>query len=283
MTNTPGWQYYKQALLPTSPPDEEVDLSIIRSGEIWKGAYKNAIFARWTSEFDCESETNWWYVIKTEPFDIAGLNAKKRYKINRGLRFFDIRRIDPMQYREDIYRVQVEAYKAYPEKYRPSVDEKKIFSLIEQEWTRQEVEVYAAFHRETGAVEGYIQLLTNGRCIHSVAQKATPEQEKYQINYALLAGVLEAIAPRLEQGAYLNVGARNIQHETTFQDFVEDIFGFRKAYCKLNIAYNPKFKWIVEVLYLLRAPLKKLDHIGIVHKINGVLQMEHIIRQQAKG
>lgn len=280
MTEVSGWQYYKGALLPRCAPDMPVDSAPVESGEIWNGVYKNAVFARWTSEFDCGYETQWWYVIKAEPFDLGALNAKKRYKINRGMRFFDVRRIDPLEYMEDIYRVQVEAYKDYPEKYRPTVDQEKLFSTIRQEWTKQNVMVFGAFHRETGALEGYIQMTVNGKCIHSNAQKATPACEKFQINYALLAGVLEDLKEKLTQGYYISVGSRNVQHETAFQDFVEDIFGFRKAYCRLNVAYNPKFGWAVPVLYRFRGLLAKLDQIGIIHKINGVLQMEQIVREQ---
>lgn len=282
MAEASGWQYYKGALLPECPPDAQVDTASVESGQIWKGAYKNAVFARWTSEFDCGYETRWWYVIKAEPFDLAALNAKKRYKVNRGIRFFDVRRIDPLRHMEDIYRVQVDAYQDYPEKYRPTVDKEKLFAAIRQEWTRPEMIVFGAFHRETGALEGYIQMSVNGKCIYSNAQKATPAYEKFQINYALLAGVLEDLKDQLAEGYYISVGSRNVQHETAFQDFVEDIFGFRKAYCRLNVAYNPRIGWVIPILYSFRGLLTKLDHIGIVHKINGVLQMEQIVREQAR-
>lgn len=282
MTDVSGWQYYKGALLPVCPPDEKVDLSILESGLIWQGVNKKALFARWTSDFDCGYETQWWYVIKSEPFDVSQLNAKKRYKVNRGIRFFDVKKIDPVFYSEDIYRIQKDAYSDYPEKYRPTVDREKLFQKIATEWTQPDVLVFGAFHRETEQLEGYIQMTVNGRCIHSNAQKATPEYEKFQINYALLAGVLENLKEKLTEGYYISVGARNIQHETAFQDFVEDIFGFRKAYCRLNVAYNPRIAWAVGVLYCLRKIFAKLDHIGIVHKINGILKMEQIIRSQSR-
>lgn len=277
MSEMTGWEYYKRALLPTTPPDEPVDTTLIESGEIWKGT--DAFFARWTSDFDCGYETPWWYVIKTEPFDIGTLNAKKRYKVNRGSRYFDVRQIKPEEYLEEIYRVQVEAYKDYPEKYRPTVDKEKLFRTIQTEWTSTEIMVFGAFHRESGDLDGYIQLSVTGKCIYSNAQKAVPAQEKYQINYALLAGVLDTLRPMLESGYYISVGSRNIQHETAFQDFVEDIFGFRKAYCKLHIAYHPKLRWMIPALYRMRGILKKLDHVGLVHKINGVLVMEEFLRQ----
>ena len=77
---------------------------------------------------------------------------------------------------------------------------------------------------------------------------------------------------------YVCDGARNINHETAYQDYLEKYFGFRKAYCKLNIAYNPKIGWIVKCLYPLRGIFKKFDSIKIVHLINGVLKMEEYSR-----
>ena len=282
MGDIPGWYYYKQALLPVGPPHGEADTALIESGEIWKGHYKNAFFARWTSDFDCGRETNWWYVIKPEPFDIAALNSKKRYKINRGLRYFDVRQIDPMEYLEDIYRIQTLAYQAYPEKYRPTVEREKLFETVSEEWTKPGAAVFMAFHRESGMPEGYIHMQVEDTCIYSIAQKAVPAYEKFHINHAMLAGVLDYWKEELGNGKYFCVGARNIQHETAFMDFVEENFGFRKAYCRLNISYNPRVKWLVTVLYSVRGILKKLDGIGIVHKINGVMQMEEIVRNQAE-
>ena len=140
--------------------------------------------------------------------------------------------------------------------------------------------INAAFYRETDVMAGYIQLKVNGRCIESVAQKANPAYEKFQVNYALLAAVLDAYRQRLTEGYYVCVGARNVQHETAFQDFVENIFGFRKAYCRLHIAYNPRHKARIQCLYPLRKFFRKMDGIRIVHKINGVLGMEEIVRKQ---
>lgn len=282
MNDNTEWVYYKRAVISNTPPHENVNTAYIESGKVWKKEGKQALLARWISDFDCKLETSWWYVIKTEPFDITAINSKKRYKINRGLRHFDIKKIDPKHYKEQIYQVQVNAYSDYPEKYRPTVKREYVYKMIEEEWEKPQILVFGAFDRETEQLEGYIQLECKGKSIYSVAQKANPKCEKYQINYALLAGVLDYIKDFLNNGYYMSVGARNIQHETAFQDFVEDIFAFRKAYCKLHIAYRPGIKGIVNLLFMIRKPLRKMDNIGFIHKINGVLKMEEIVRNQAE-
>ena len=76
-----GWIYYNRAALPTVSPKDEPDTAPVRSGEIWK-TDGHPLLARWTTEFDCGCETEWWYVVKDTPFDIGSLKAKRRYEIN---------------------------------------------------------------------------------------------------------------------------------------------------------------------------------------------------------
>ena len=66
------WKYYNHAMIPMAAPHEEIDVE--PNKKFWKDN-KKALFARWTSEFDCGYETNWWYVIKDEPFDITTLKC----------------------------------------------------------------------------------------------------------------------------------------------------------------------------------------------------------------
>ena len=280
MSTFNGWKYYKHAVVPDVAPDVNVDTSCIESGEVWKCKDGEVILARWTTDFDCGYETNWWYEIKDTVFDINSLPSKKRYKINRGHKHFDVRLIDPKEYKQDIYDVQVDAYKDYPAKYRPFVDKDKVYAIIDNDWKRANVKIYAAFEKESGRMAGYIQLDLSGNCIESIAQKAKPEFEKFQVNYAMLHKVIEDHNESISKGCYICVGARNIQHETAFQQFVEEIFDFRKAYCKLHVEYNPKYKWIIKLIYPFRRIIKCFDDIGIVHKVNGILAMEEIVRTQ---
>ena len=136
-----NWKYYNHAAIPVT-----------------------ALLERWTTEFDCGYETNWWYVVKDNPFDINALKSKRRYETNKGIKNFNVKEIEPMNYAD-------------------------------------------------------------------------------------------------------------------FQDYLEKYFGFRKAYCKLHIVYNPKVKWLIMLMFPIRRFLMKLDGIGKVHQINSVLRMEEIVRE----
>lgn len=273
-----GWQYYNHAAIPTGAPHEKPDLTPLKDKSIWKIDGGTPFLARWTTDFDCGFETNWWYVIKGDPFDISKLKAKRRYEINKGTKNFEVVRIDPSQHKESIYNVQVAAFSAYPEKYRPTVDKSGFMAAMDR-W--ESFVILGAFSRTTGELAGYTMLKIDSS-VHIAFNvlKTNPLYEKDAVNAALVEGVLRYFNEFLVNGGFICDGARSINHETAFQDYLEKYFGFRKAYCKLHIEYNPKVKWIVKILFPFRSFLNKLDRISAMHQLNGVLKMEEIVRDQ---
>ena len=266
-------------MIPTGSPDEEVDTSAIESGAIWcDSSGGGPLLARWTSDWDCGYETNWWYCIKDMPLELETLKAKRRYEIKKGLRNFDVKLIKPMDFSEELFEVQVAAFSAYPTKYRPVVDRKDFLKSIES-W--KNLTVYGAFSKEGGQLAGYALLNQNSSdWIEFNVLKTKPEFEKYAINAAIVGSILENFSDFLEKGGIICDGSRSINHETHFQDYLEKYFNFRKAYCKLHVDYNPKIKWLIPLLYSMRKLLIKFDSIGIFHQVNAILKMEEIVRNQ---
>ncbi len=277
-----GWKYYNHAAVPISAPHEVPNMEPINDGYIWKigGA---PLLARWTAEFDCGYETNWWYVIKDTPFDVNVLKAKRRYEINKGKKNFDVREINPQEYLKELYEIFLIAYESWPKKYRPKFTYDDMKKVITNIISNPKMVCYGGFYKETGELCGFSQL-----CIHDTyaefnVQRVKPIYEKFQINAALVSGMLENMYKKLEQpNFYIVDGARSINHETNFQDYLEKYFGFRKAYCKLHIQYNSKIKWLIVLLFPFRKLLGKLDSIGVVHQINSVMKMEEICRNDRK-
>lgn len=276
-----NWKYYNHAAIPTTAPHQNPDLLSVENGSVWKIEGRYPLLARWTTDFDCGYETNWWYVIKDDVFDVAELKAKRRYEINKGNKNFHVVRIDPSNYKEELYDVQVKAFSAYPKKYRPAVDKKLFLSDIEN-W--KAFTVFAAFHRETGELSGYALLSQAcSDCVDFMVLKTKPEYERLSINASLVTEILNYYRYFLSNGGYICDGARSISHEMKFQDYLEKYFGFRKAYCHLHIRYNPKMKWLIKFCFPLRKMLLLLDGIGIVHQINSVMKMEEICRSEISG
>ena len=281
--STAGWRYYNHAMIPDLPPHKKVDLTSIESREIWKNTEgKRPLFARWTSNFDCGYETNWWYCIKDEPLDILKLNSNYRYKINKGCKLFNVKKINPIEYIDALYDVFIEAFSSWPDKYRPEFNYDDAINLFKKLSNDPTMVCYGAFYKKNNELCGFMQVPTYNSYVELQVQRVKPSYEKYQINAALIYKVLSDCKEKLDKGAYVCDGERNILHETHFQDYLEKYFGFRKAYCKLNIDYNPKIKWIVKLIYPLRKIFYKFDNNKLFHNINGVMKMEEIIRQDKK-
>ncbi len=274
-----GWGYYNNAAIPTIPVCFEPDETPVKNGDIWN-LDGSPLLARWTTDFDCKYETNWWYVIKDTPFDISQIKSNYRYKINKGIKAFECKRINPAEYVEQLHNVFLAAYSSWPKKYRPDISIEGTKKFVEQICEQSSVICYGAFFRETGELCGFMKVPFCDSHIELQIQRVNPAYEKYQLNAALVYCLVNDFSSELgEGGKFILDGARSISHETAFQDYLEKYFGFRKAYCKLHIAYKPKIKWAVKTLFIFRKIFAKFDNIGVMHKINAVLKMEEIVRE----
>lgn len=274
------WIYYNHAAVPTTASHEEPDITPILDGSIWKMVGGKPLLARWTTDFDCEQETQWWYCIKDTPLDVMGLSSKKRYEITKGIKNFDVRQIDPLEYKEQMYEITVDAYSAWPKAYRPIVDRTDFLKKIDT-W-KAPVVVLGAFSKGTAELCGYCFLKESSTFVEFNVMRTKPSCEKLGVNAAMVAGVCEHYKERLSvgDGFYINDGARNILHKTAFQDYLEKGFGFRKAYCRLHICYRKPVSLLVNILMPFRKILYRLDRVGFISKINGILRMEEICRSQ---
>ena len=273
-----GWKYYNNAIIPTTPPHEEVSpLSIQKATnwKIWKNDGKRVFFARWTSDWDAQDETKWWYVIKDSPFDINELKAKRRYEVNKGIKNFDVTEIDCKNFKEEIYAVQMAARRVYSEHITNKKSKEKLFYDIENKWDYYKS--YGAIYKETGEFCGYALLRKDGKYINYALQYAKPEFEKYGVNAALVNKILEDHKEFLLSGGYICDGSRTIHHESAFQDYLQKYFGFRKAYCRLHVKYKTGFGIFVSILYPFRNILKKSGN-GKIKKVSSVLTMEEVVR-----
>ena len=244
-----------------------------RSGKV--GGYP--LFARWTSDFDCGYETNWWYVIKDTPFDISELKAKRRYEINKGRRNFTIRRIMATDYPDQILDVTNKAFLSWPEKYRPSIDDDDFRNSLSY-WNS--AMIYGAFDRENDSLSGYAYLTEYEGHLEFNMLRVIPECERLGINAAICSAILEDNNDRFDGRWYINDGARTIRHETAFQDYLEKYFGFRKAFCRLEIMYRNPYGLVIKMLFPFRKIIGTSSRFGSI--ISSVLKMEEIRRESNK-
>ena len=239
--------------------------------------------------------------------DIDSLKAKRRYEIKKGCRHFEVRKIDPTKYREELLRVQVKAFSAYPDKYRPTTLNADTMNREIEMWLSRGSDVFGTFRIKDADRHGTIadndsaaRLDTEAECnqcdvsnklvaysvltrrtkaINFDIEKTDPEAEHDGVNAATVYGILRYYEDYLREGYYICDGEKPINHETHFQDYLEKYFGFRKAYCKLNVKYRTGIGAAVKILYPFRGIMKSFDDNSMVHKINGVLKMEEIVRE----
>lgn len=269
-----GWRYYDHAAIPTCAPNEIPNISVLKDGSVWK-INNNILFARWTTDYDCGYDSGWWYVIKDNPYRTDVLKAKRRYEINKGIKNFDVKIINPREFIEDLYRVTVCAYSGWQEKNRPTVTKEQIEELAESKGNNL---VFAAFSKADDTLQGFAVVKEYDNYASLSILRTNPENERYGINAAIIDGILNSFNEHFNNDFYICDGERAIFHETSFQDYLEKYFGFRKAYCKLHLKYRKGVGVAVSLLYPFKRFIKGKSAIG--SKILAVLKMEEIVRQK---
>ena len=267
-----GWKYYNHAAIPTVPPHEEPDVTPIEDGSIWN-LDGPPLFARWTTDFDCGYETNWWYVICEAPFDMENVSSKEKKSVRQALRKSYAKKIDPSEYVDELYECLTAAFQKYE-----NADNFQTKESFANSMKNCPLDVWGGFDIETDKLIAYMTVAVYDDYVEFCTAKIHPNYFKSQasdtVYYTLLNFYLNEC-----QKKYVCSGTRNINHKTGTQEYKVRRFGYRQAYCNLHIKYSPKMKVIVKVLYPFRKILNKMDKITKIHQINAVLLMESLVRE----
>lgn len=267
------WRRYKGALIPLSAPQESVNISVINRRLL---ITEKILFARWTSEFDCKYKTEWYYCLADQFIDISMLKAKRRYEINKGLKNFNCQLIDVVKNIDDIYNITVTACSQYGVGNTITYD-KQTFKKFFSNKNMKDIVCVGAYSKDSNKLCGYAILHIGDRNVDLYSQKALPEFERKGINAAIVY-FCSYYTFRILKKEYLIDGERSIVHQTNFQDYLEKYFGFRKAYCKLNILYNPFLEIIIKIIYPFRRAFKYFSKIEIMYLVYCLLKQEEIRR-----
>lgn len=269
------WKFYNRALISAQEPNEEVDVSSIESGEIWKKEGKRAWLAMWTTDFDCGRETQWWHVVKKAPYQIETLSKSSQKHIRRSKKKCACRIVDPREHKERLWKVFASAWRQY-EGGTLSVTEDEFKRGLDD--VRDDVDWWGGFDAESQDLIGYTIIRKRKVSIEVETSKYDPNFLKLGVSAALKHDVLNYYLN--ERGfSYCSSGSRNINHITNVQEYLIQKFNFEKAYCRLHIAYRPNgVGGAIKIMFLFRKHLQKLDRFFIFHKINALLKLEEIAR-----
>lgn len=273
-----NWYYYNHAMLPKKAPHEEADTSVIIDGTIWNNPNK-PLLARWTTDFDCGYETEWWFCIKDGKISLDEMKSKKRKKILSGLENVEVKIINSLEYIDEIYEVYSNAFSKYEFSVGLSKEE---FFKKEKIDKSNNIECWGAFLKTNGKLVAYRKCINFESSVDFSESKYHPDYLGLRIAEALTYVMLDYYLNTLGLD-YVFSGERTINHITSMQSFYEEHFSFRKAYCNLNIAYRPIMKVIVGVLRIFQKPIEKLGgKINIFHSIDAILKMDAIARNCRK-
>ena len=272
-----GWRYYNHAIVPTTLPHEEINKAPLEDGSIWE-IQKKAILVRWTSDFDCAEETDWWYVLREGPYNIEDFSTHHKKHIRQAMKKCTVRRIDPVEMAEEICRVHVEAISRY-QNYDKNIDTEAFTASLKR--VEEGVDWWGAFLAESDTMAGYMKIRRKGDTADLVVSKFSSLHLNARVSDALYHTILDYYLNE-EKMRYVNSGEKSISHITNTQDYKVSEFHYRQVYCKLNVMYNPKYKWMIKMMYPLRGFLKLFKKVSLVDNILSVLKMEEIVRRQEK-
>ena len=269
-----NWRKYNGALIPEQPPHIQVKVEI--QEVMLKIKKENAYFARWTTEFDCDKETDFWYIICDTFIPVELLSRNTRNNIRRGLKRCRVERVSLQFVIDNCYPVYKSAFDNYNGHLSPIselefTNEHLLYS-DEQLW-----HFWVVFEDESNQIIAY----TRNKIEHNQCELCTTKfhpdfLRKYYPSEALFYTMNEYYLG-IKKLRYVNDGARSISHETNIQSFLMQKFKYRKAYCKLNIIYNKPVGFLVKMLYPFRVILKLLNF-GFFTKLNILLYQEKIRR-----
>lgn len=270
-----GWRYYNHALVPTCAPHEEPDTEALHESTIWHLGGGKALFARYTTDFDCKEETGFWYVVREAPYDIEDFDKKYKRHVVRALERTEARLISPLMYAEELWEVTQAAYAQYK-----NADNKPTKEQFLDELNESTNEWWGAFDRKTGRMAGWMSCANNGTWTDTAKAKYHPERQSWNrpsdvLHHAVLTHYLNELGQR-----YVCSGTRSVNHKTNVQEYKIKHWKFRKAYCHLHLVYHPKIRWVVKMAYPWRKILKLFDRITLVHQVNSLMILEEISRQK---
>lgn len=268
-----NWSLYNGALVPDVPPHIEIELSREEANDLLKES--KAYFLRWPSEFDCGFETEWWYLVRDESIDLNEFDSGRRRQIKNGLKRCVVKKVDAEYIAQNGYEVYSSAFASYDTFLKPAGQEEFYDNMMSRK-DNPVFDFWAAFDATDNNIIAYIMnRLAPDCCVYSTT-KYKPDFLKLGVSHALLYEMTNYYLN--EMGLkYVYNGARSISHKTNVQEFLIDKLHFRKAFCKLNVVYNPIVGMIVPVLYPFRNIISKINT-DIAKKITVLLLQEKIRR-----
>lgn len=262
-----AYQLYRNAWRYDEAPHEECQLEPSE----WKALLKQGgLLVRNTYDFDQAEESHFWFIIKDKFSGIDELHSRDRNKVRHAFGIFDYRIIPHEILKQKGYNITKETFEDYPISDRKM--NKKIFAQFIEERSGKEFEHWGIFEKGTDNLVGY-GIVHCWDCCCEMGATGILTEYKRNASYPYYGLYHFWSQHYLEERRfkYISDGARTITEHSQIHDFLIQHFGFRKAYCRLEIHYQWWMKVAVNLLYPFRNIIKS-------PRVKAVLNMEAMRR-----
>lgn len=265
-----GYQLYRRAWRYDEDPHLETKLD---KEEVHAMLRKGGIMVRNTYHFDQSESSPFWFVIKDQYGGMEELNTRDRNKVKKAYEEFDFRLIDILLLREKGYPIVEDTYRNY--KVHNNKMNQAWFDEYLNQCEQNSFDYWGIFEKENQAFVGFCAVHHwKTSCEYGVTALLNNYKSGGKYPYYGLYDAMNCHYLQEERLRYVSDGTRTITNHSQIQDFLEQHFGFRKAYCKLEVYYC----WWMKLAVTLLFPIRKWIH---EPNVKAVLKMEEIRREMA--
>lgn len=231
---------------------------------------KDGLLVRNTYDFDCQKETEFWYVIKDRFEGFGELSPRVRNKIRHAYQFFDYQIVPYERFEKEVFPILEDTFAHY--KIHDRTMNREVFARYLEECQQRHFDYWGIFKKDTDEMVGFCTVNNWSDCCEYGYSgvfsqfKTNGYYPFYGLYYHLNEHYLE------KQGfRYVSDSARTITNHSEIHDFLMQNFKFRKAYCRLEVHYRGWMALAVKLLY----PFRK--HIANP-RVKAILNMEEMAR-----
>lgn len=265
------WRIHQGVLLPLSMPHVQLDMDADKARLVIQD--RGLVMVRWDEKFDEEKDGQWWHIIKDSREDIMALGQRARSMVRRAQKIFDVGLVSKTVILKKGYAVYQAAYGRY-NTFEPMCSQSEFSARVEN--LVPDTEFFGVFRKDGGELVAFSENLVRDDACFYVSIWFEPRALKEFSGYLLFHEMNKYYLN--EKGLkYVSDGARNISHQTNIHEFLQQKFGFRKAYADLKVVYVPWLKLFIPILYPFRAVIQLLPG-PLFRKLSIVLQQEYISR-----
>lgn len=249
--------FSNKMLFPSFAPD--VEFKSKKKDIIGVIKINKCLLLRYISDFDNPNYSSFWYIIKDKFIPIEDFSKNTRNQVKKGLKNCEVKKVSLDFFRSNCYEIYSSSILSYGQ--TPVTKAEFENSTFEDE-TR---DFWVAFDKEKNTPIAYSSNKITENSVNYTYIKYHTDYKNLYPSYALHYEMDKYYLDEKKLG-YVNVGARSLLHETGVQDFLIHKFKYRKAFCKLNIVYNPMFGALVKVAFPFRSLINKIPF----SKLSGV-------------